>query len=161
MDDAISATSNLQAALEHNTRLFHAQRRARRGPTPEVFFTKYLDNTRIVKADDPVRKKEMKTFAIAMSILFAMVMVYGWQHLSAIEYGYKVEAKKQQVEQLREMNRHLTAQQAQLSDLSRLDREARKLGMSAPRPGQVVRPELTPDVNAGAVMAEATVPDIR
>jgi cell division protein FtsL len=161
MDDAISATSNVQAALEHNTRLFHAQRRARRGPTPEVFFTKYLDNTRIVKADDPVRKKEMKTFAIAMSILFAMVMVYGWQHLSAIEYGYKVEAKKQQVEQLRETNRHLTAQQAQLSDLSRLDREARKLGMSAPRPGQVVRPELTPDANAGAVMAEATVPSIR
>jgi cell division protein FtsL len=161
MDDAISATSNVQAALEHNTRLFHAQRRARRGPTPEVFFTKYLDNTRIVKADDPVRKKEMKTFAIAMSILFAMVMVYGWQHLSAIEYGYRVEAKKQQVQQLQETNRHLSAQQAQLSDLSRLDREARKLGMSAPRPGQVVRPELTPDVNAGAVMAEATVPNIR
>ena len=161
IDDSVSATSNVQATLEHNTRLFHAQQRARRGPTPEVFFTKYVDNTRIVKADDPVRRKEMRTFAFAMSILFLMVMVYGWQHLSAIEYGYRVEAKKVQLEQLRETNRQLSAQQAQLSDLSRLDREARKLGLSAPRAGQVIRPDLTSDVNAGAVMAEARVPNIR
>jgi hypothetical protein len=146
---------------ERNTRLFLAQQRARRGPTPEVFFVKHLDNTRIVKADDPVRKKEMRTFAMAMSILFAMVMVYGWQHFSAIEYGYKVEAKKAQIEQLRETNRQLSAQQAELSDLNRLDREARRLGMAAPRPGQVVRPELTPDANSGAVMAQAQIPAIQ
>jgi cell division protein FtsL len=158
-DEHAAYSGNAQAGS--NTRLFQAQRRARRGPTPEVFFVKHLDNTRIVKADDPVRKKEMRTFAIAMSILFAMVMVYGWQHFSAIEYGYKVEAKKQQLEQLRDANRQLSAQQAQLSDLSRLDREARRLGMSAPKPGQVVRPDLTPDVNSGAILAEARMPTIQ
>jgi cell division protein FtsL len=160
-DENAAYANSAQAALDHNTRLFHAQHRARRGPTPEMFFVKHIDNTRIVKADDPVRKKEMRNFAFAMSLLFAMVMVYGWQHFSAIEYGYKVEAKKQQLEQLRETNRQLSAQQAQLSELSRLDREARKLGMSAPKPGQVVRPDLTPDVNSGAVLAEARVPAIQ
>ncbi len=156
--------SNAQAeqnALERNTVLFHAQQRARRGPTPEVFFVKHLDNTRIVKAEDLVRKREMRTFAMAMAILFAMVMVYGWQHFSAIEYGYKVEAKKQQLEQLREVNRELSVRQAQLSDLSRLDREARKLGMAAPMPGQVIRPDATLDANNGAVMAEAKMPRVR
>ncbi len=159
-DQAASATSHAQATAEHNTRLFHAQQRARRGPTPEVFFVKHLDNTRLVKAEDPIRKREMRRFAIAMSILFIMSMVYGWQHFSAIEYGYKVEAKKQQLEQLRETNRQLSLQEAQMCDLGRLDKEARKLGMEAPRPGQVVRPDLTLDSNPGAVLAEAHIPTL-
>jgi hypothetical protein len=47
--------------------------------------------------------------------------------------------------------------EAQLCDLNRLDREARKLGMDAPHPGQVVRPEsgLDTDLGPGApVMAQ-------
>lgn len=142
---------------ERNQLLLHAQQRARRGPTPEVFFTKHLDNTRLVKAADPVRVKEMRRFAIAMTMLFAMVMLYGWQHLSSIEIGYRVEAEKQQLEQLREQNRQLGLNEAQLCDLNRLDREARRLGMDAPRPGQVVRPESGLDSGAaqgGAVMAQ-------
>src|SRR5438309_11365697 len=71
--------------------LFELQRRARRGPTPEVFFAKHIDNTRLVKADDPVRKREMRTFSVTMSVLFVLVMVYVWQHFSAIEVAYKVQ----------------------------------------------------------------------
>jgi hypothetical protein len=159
-DEQASATNNAQATVEHNTKLFLAQQRARRGPTPEVFFVKHLDNTRLVKADDPVRKKEMRNFAISMSILFAMAMVYGWQHFSAIEYGYKVEAKKAQLEQLRETNRQLSLQQAQMCDLGRLDKEARRLGMDAPKAGQIVRPDLSPDSNPNAVLAEAHIPNL-
>jgi cell division protein FtsL len=159
-EESGSSTSTAQATAEHNTRLFHAQCRARRGPTPEVFFVKHFDNTRLVKADDPVRKKEMRNFAVAISILFAIAMVYGWQHFSAIEYGYKVEAKKQQLEQLRETHRQLNLQEAQMCDLSRLDKEARHLGMDAPKPGQVVRPDLSPDSNPGAVLAEAHIPTL-
>ena len=114
-----------------------------------------------MKADDPVRKREMRHFAIAMSILFAIAMGYGWQHFSSIEYGYKVEAKKQQLESLRETNRQLNLQEAQLCDLNRLDKKARDMGMSAPKPGQVVRPEATSDgTPAGAVMAEAHIPTL-
>ncbi|MDR3735805.1 MAG: cell division protein FtsL, partial [Acidobacteriaceae bacterium] len=42
---------------ERNRALFELQRRARRGPTPEVFFAKHIDNSRIVKADDPQRRR--------------------------------------------------------------------------------------------------------
>jgi len=142
---------------ERNQALFEAQRRARRGPTPEVFFVKHLDNSRLVKAADPVRVKEMRRFALAMSVLFVVVMLYGWQHFSSIEIGYRVESEKQQLHQLEEQNRQLGLKEAQLCDLNRLDREARGLGMSAPRPGQVVRPEDEVDTGLGAgapVMAQ-------
>jgi len=35
---------------ERNLSLLAAQQRARRGPTPEVLFTKKIDNSRLVKA---------------------------------------------------------------------------------------------------------------
>src|ERR1700727_4070307 len=109
--------------------LFEAQRRARRGPTPEVFFAKHIDNSRIVKADDPVRRREMRTFSAVMSVLFVMVMVYVWQHFSAIEIGYHVETQKQQVEQLREENRQLRLSEARLRDPERVAKIANPLGL--------------------------------
>ena len=103
-----------QEVADRNLYLFAAQQRARRGPTPEVFFPKRLDNTRLVKAADPVRVREMRIFTAALSILFVCVMFYGWQHFSAIEFGYKVEAEKAQKAQLEEQNRALRLTQAQL-----------------------------------------------
>jgi hypothetical protein len=144
-----SGFGNLDEVAERNQLLLHAQQRARRGPTPEVFFAKHLDNSRLVKAADPVRVKEMRRFAVAMMLMFAMVMIYGWQHFSSIEIGYRVEAEKQQLEQLREQSRQLGLTEAQLCDLNRLDREARRLGMDAPHPGQVVRPENGLDTDMG------------
>jgi hypothetical protein len=91
-----------QARAARNRELFEMQKRARRGPTPEVFFIKHIDNSRIVKADDPERRREMRIFTMTMSILFLLVMIYVWQHFSAIEIGYQVETQKQQVAQMQE-----------------------------------------------------------
>jgi cell division protein FtsL len=142
-----------ESLTARNRALYETQRRARRGPTPEVFFTKHIDNSRIVKADDPERRREMRTFSAVMSVLFVLVMVYVWQHFSAIEIGYHVEAQKAQVGQLQEENRQLRLSEAQLTDPGRIDRIARQLGLDEPQPGQVVRPE-GGDPNA-AVMAQA------
>lgn len=141
---------------ERNRELFEAQRARRRGPTPEMFFTKHLDNTRLVKADDPERHREVRTFTIVMTLLFALTMVYVWQHFSAIEVGYRVEAQKQQVEHLREENRQLRLSEAQLSDPGRIDQIARQLGLKEPMPGQVVRPDGSGGV--APVLAQAQRP---
>lgn len=133
-------TGRSGSMAERNRDLFDVQRKARRGPTPEVFFTKHLDNSRIVKADDPERRREMRTFTAVMGILFVLVMIYVWQHFSAIEVGYHVETQKSQVELLREENRQLRLTEARLTDPGRIDRIARQLGLDAPQPGQVVRP---------------------
>jgi cell division protein FtsL len=157
-----SRRSNTERLLERNVSLLAAQQRGRRGPTPEVFFVKRFDNSRIVKAADPVRVKEMRTFACAIAVLFALIMTYGWQHLSSIEYGYRIESEKQQMQQLEEQNRQLRLTEAQLGDPARIDQMARQLGLTAPQPGQVVRPDAIADPNAPA-LAEATpiLPNIR
>ena len=54
----VGQKNRAESLAERNRELYEQQRRARRGPTPEVFFTKHLDNSRIVKADDPERRKE-------------------------------------------------------------------------------------------------------
>lgn len=153
-----SASSASQARAQRNRELFELQKRARRGPTPEVFFVKHIDNTRIVKADDPERRREMRTFTATMSILFVLVMVYVWQHFSAIEVGYQVETQKHQVAELQEQNRQLRLAEAQSSNPVRIDQIAKQLGLEAPMPGQLVRPD---GLGTGApVLAQASTPSL-
>src|ERR1700735_3387642 len=123
------AQSRAESLAARNREMFENQRRARRGPTPEVFFTKHIDNSRIVKADDPERQREMRSFTVVMGVLFMLVMVYVWQHFSPSESGSQVESQKAQVEQLREQNRQLRLTEAQLTDPGRIDRIARQLGL--------------------------------
>ena len=140
-----------ESVAERNRELFELQRRARRGSTPEVFFAKHLDNSRIVKADDPERRKEMRMFSAVMTVLFCLAMVYVWQHFSAIEMGYKIEAQKTQVEVLREQNRQLRLNESQLTEPGRIDKIARQLGLDQPAPGQVIRTEAFTGQEAPAV----------
>jgi len=146
------------SVAERNREMFEQQRARRRGPTPEMFFAKHIDNSRIVKADDPERRKEMRSFTIAMTMFFLLTMVYVWQHFSAIEVGYRVEAQKTQVEQLQEKNRQLELSEAQLSDPNRIDKIAKRLGLDTPQPGQVVRPDGMSGTTA--VMAQARIPGL-
>ncbi|MEO6802288.1 MAG: cell division protein FtsL [Granulicella sp.] len=151
-----SARSRTETLAERNHRLYEEQRKSRRGPALEVFFAKHIDNSRIVKANDPERQREMRSFTMAMSVLFMLVMVYVWQHFAAIEVGYHVESQKVQVEQLREQNRELRLSEAQLTEPSRIDRMAKQMGLDSPQPGQVVRPDGS-DAN-GAVLAQESAP---
>jgi cell division protein FtsL len=134
---------------ERNAGLLAQQTLRRRGVrTPEFYFPKRFDNSRLVKAPDPVRAREMRLFSAAITILFTLTMVYGLQHFSAIESGYRIESEKQVREQLREENRQLRLSEAQLTQPDRIDVEARKLGLAEPAPGQMVHPNAGPDVSA-------------
>lgn len=128
-------------AAERNEALRAAQQRIRRGPTPEMLFAKHFDNSRLVKAPDPVRAKEMRAFARVMLLLFGLIMVYGWQHFSGIEYGYHIETERAQLRQLQEQNRQLRLTEAQLVSPERIDPLVREMGFAVPTPNQVVRPD--------------------
>ena len=102
-------------AAERNAELLAQQAVRRRGVrTPEFYFAKHFDNSRLVKAPDPVRVRQMRLFSAAIAVLFSLVMVYGLQHFYAIEGGYRVESEKQTLDQLREENRQLRLAEAQL-----------------------------------------------
>jgi cell division protein FtsL len=123
--------------------------------TPEIYFRKTIDNSRLVKVEDPRRVSEMKQFGIALCLLFVLVMGYALQHFRAIEYGYKIETLRMQRDGLTEMNRALHLEEASLRDPERIDVMARKLGLQSPRPGQVVRMDSVSDL-AAPVMASVT-----
>jgi hypothetical protein len=56
---------------ERNSELLAQQALRRRGVrTPEFFFSRHFDNTRLVKAPDPVRVREMRVFTAAVTVLF-------------------------------------------------------------------------------------------
>ena len=100
--------------------------------TPEIYFAKRIDNSRVVKVADPKRRREMISFGITLSVLFLFVMVYLWQHFSAIEYGYRIEQLKAQRDTISESNRALSLEEASLKDLARIDRLAKQMGMQRP-----------------------------
>ncbi len=104
--------------------------------TPEIYFAKRIDNSRVVKVTDPKRRREMVTFGLTLAVLFLLVMVYLWQHFSAIEYGYKIEQLKSERDTIAESNRALSLEEASLKDVSRIDQLARELGMQHPVDGQ-------------------------
>ena len=123
--------------------------------TPEIYFRKTIDNSRLVKVEDPRRAREMKYFGFALCCLFLLVMGYALQHFRAIEYGYKIETLRSQRDGLTEMNRALRLEEASLRDPERIDLKARKLGLQPPQPGQVLRMDAADDT-AAPVMASVT-----
>jgi len=123
--------------------------------TPEIYFRKTIDNSRLVKVEDPRREREMKQFGLALCCLFLLVMGYAVQHFRAIEYGYKIEGLRSQREDLANMSRALRLEEASLRDPERIDVIARKLGLQSPQPGQVQRMDASSDA-AAPVMASVT-----
>jgi cell division protein FtsL len=124
--------------------------------TPEVYFTKAIDNSRLVKVEDPRHARELRHFGVALACLFLFVMTYAFQHFKAIEYGYKIEALKSQRDSLTELNHALSLEEATLRDPGRIDRIARTLGLQSPQAGQVVRIDSSTPDSSGQVVASLT-----
>jgi len=129
-----------------------AQRSVRRAPavagiTPEFYFQKTIDNSRLVKAVDPRRSREIRVLSTSVAVLFLLLMFYAWQHFRAIEYGYRIEAQTAERDRLVELNRVLKLEEASLRDPGRIDALARQMGLGSPQPGQVVHLEMDADGN--------------
>jgi cell division protein FtsL len=152
---------NAQVADRNAELLVQQASRRRSARTPEFYFARNIDNSRLVKAADPVRVREMRVFSAAVAVLLSLVMVYGLQHFYAIEGGYRVESEKQVRDQLREENRQLRLAEAQLSQPSRIDRMSRELGLAEPLPGQVIHPNVAPNAapdSTAPTLAQVTPP---
>jgi cell division protein FtsL len=124
--------------------------------TPEIYFSKTIDNSRLVKVEDPSRGRERKQLGVALCCLFLLVMTFAWQHFRAIEYGYKIESLKIQRDGLVEENRALRLEEASLRDPARIDPLARQLGLQSPQAGQVIPMDAVPD--AGTPVLASNIP---
>ena len=130
-----------------------AERRSFWTGTSEIYFSKAIDNSRLVKVEDPRRNREMKQFGTALACLFLLVFTYAWQHFKAIEYGYQIESAKRELSALTEMNRALRLEDASLRDPERIDLMARRMGLVPPEPGQVIRMDAVAGDAQSPVMA--------
>lgn len=119
--------------------------------TPEIYFAKNIDNSRLVRVHDTQRTREIAMFSGSVFCLFVLIMFYALQHFSAIEYGYKIEAQKKQREELVEMNRSLKMQEAALRDPERIDYLARRMGLGSTQAGQVIHLEAAEETAAPAM----------
>src|SRR6266849_2352818 len=138
-----------------------AMRRKTWTGTPEIYFSRPIDNSRVVKVEDPQRSREMKQFGVALACLFLLVMTFAWQHFKAIEYGYKIETLRVQRDGLIEVNRALRLEEASLRDPERIDTLARKLGLQSPQAGQVMhRDSAVPDSATPVMASVARVPAV-
>jgi len=144
-----AATATLRSAVPMT------ERRSFWTGTPEIYFSKAIDNSRLVKVEDPRRTREMKQFGTALACLFLLVFTYAWQHFKAIEYGYQIESAKRELSERTEMNHALRLEDASLRDPERIDVLARRIGLVPPEPGQVIRMDATSADAQGPVMASA------
>jgi len=104
--------------------------------TPEIYFRKRIDNTRLVRVEDPRREREMRMFGITLCCLFFLVMGYALQHFRAIEYGYKIEQLRSQRDGLAGMNQALRLEEASLRDPERIDADAEYREQVRPQDGE-------------------------
>jgi hypothetical protein len=139
----------------HNVQQATARRSFWTG-TPEIYFSKSIDNSRLVKVEDPQRHREMKQFGTALTFLFILVFTYAWQHFKAIEYGYQIEAAKRELTERTEMNHALRLEDASLRDPERIDVLARRMGLVPPEPGQVIHMDAAQGDSQAPIMASAS-----
>jgi hypothetical protein len=145
------------AAVAMNSAIPASRRNSFFTGTPEIYFAKAIDNSRLVKVEDPTRNREMKQFGTALALLFLLVFTYAWQHFRSIEYGYQIESAKRELNNLTEMNRALRLEDASLRDPERIDVMARRMGLVPPEPGQVIRMDST-SVDANAPVMASVEP---
>lgn len=150
---AAALPQKMSATFEHTAPA--APRRYMPG-APEIYFHKAIDNSRLVRSEDPVRKREMRYFTAAVVGCFLMVLLYLGQHCSAIEYGYKIEDLRAKRDQLADVNRTLELEKASLRDPKRINALATEMGLALPAVGQVERmDDMGTTDNSAPVMAEA------
>jgi cell division protein FtsL len=125
--------------------------------TPEIYFAKAIDNSRLVKVEDPRRNREMKQFGTALACLFLLVFTYAWQHFKAIEYGYQIESSKRELQELTEMNQSLRLEHATLRDPERIDVIARSMGLVPPEAGQIIHMDTAGDAGAPVVASAESI----
>jgi len=77
---------------------------------------------------------------VVCTLVVAATMLYLWQHMVMVDQGYRIERSRLELAHLSHQRTELLVEVARLSSLGRIEQMARtQLGMSAPRPEQLVR----------------------
>lgn len=94
-------------------------------------------NKRMNKGKGP--KTPLLLFLTIGFLFVTLLCLYCWQTIKMLEYSYKIENTKKLISELEEKHRRLEIEEAfVLSPALIHERAMRKLGMTAPKPGQLL-----------------------
>jgi cell division protein FtsL len=110
----------------------------KRAKASEFHTVKRIDNSRLVRAIDPARFRELMRWVGLGTLFLGFVLLYVGQHFHCIQLSYTLEDLKTQRAQAAALNSQLRLEIAGLRDPMRIDVIARRqLGLTEPVPGQV------------------------
>ena len=109
-------------------------------------------NQRLVKERDLARARELRRVVWICVALLLPVLLYVWQEIEYIRFGYQVEQLRAEKSRLVEWNRQLKLERATLLNLKRIEALGRtRLGLVPPDPKNTVKIRLSGDGAAGSV----------
>ena len=135
----VNVGASASSAAPCAARLAKNSDRLRPLPLDDVlFFSKKIDNSRLVRAADPRARGACWSAVGAASVLLVLLTGTLVPTLAGRLEGYKIETLKGEERRLLDERRTLELQEAELLSPDRLQQMAEKQNLVAPRAGQVV-----------------------
>jgi hypothetical protein len=120
------------------------------------FYSKRIDNARVVRQADPEARGECWSAVGAAGILLVLGASIIAPHVGSVLAGYKLEALKQERQSLINQRRDLEVREAGLLSPSRLNDLARLRSLASPVSGQVIHLD-APSVDGNFARNQAPV----
>jgi len=109
-------------------------------PNEDIFFySKRIDNSRLVREPDPRAKTECWSTIGAVCAVAAVLITSLVPSVAGITAGYQIQGLKQERQRLLDERRGLDVQEATLRGQQRLEQIAHDQNMDKPKPEQLVR----------------------
>jgi hypothetical protein len=116
--------------------------RLRAMPNDDIyFFSKSIDNSRVVRQQDPSAKGECWSAVGAAAVLLMLGASIIAPHVGSILAGYKLQALKQEQQSLVDQKRELEVREAALLSPVRLNELAKARNLTNPGSDQVIHLE--------------------
>ncbi len=116
--------------------------RLRALPNDDIYlFSKRIDNSRIVRQQDPAARGECWSVVAAAAIVLLLFGSVIAPHVGSVLAGYKLEALKQERQTLLDQRRELAVREAALLSPNRLHELAKEQNLTNPAADQVIHLE--------------------
>jgi hypothetical protein len=133
--DAIAAGAERDAVVRAQSDPF----RLRALPNDEIYFyAKRIDNSRVVRQQDPAARAECWSAVGAAAVVLMLGGSVIAPHVGSVLAGYKLEALKQERQTLLDQRRELEVREASLLSPNRLHELAKAQNLTSPASDQII-----------------------
>ncbi len=122
------------------------------------FYSKRIDNSRVVRQADPEARGECWSAVAAVGVLLMLGASVIAPHVGSILAGYKLEALKTERQTLIDQKRALEVKEAGLLSPERLNNLARARSLTSPATDQVIHLDAGSSVDASLARVQAPAP---